>query len=504
VTKTTNDERKTKTQGSGANMQSPSFLRSSFGVLHSIRWLLLALALVAWGFTDVMNRGRVDPDDPLAHKTDLTVYTEAGRAFFDGRNPYDVSNPRGWRYLYPPLFAILMAPLSALLPQWQAVVWYYISLAFAFGCWRESRRLWRIVVATDCGDGSSGRSRIVPRWLGGLAAATLLFPALNCLQRGQVGILVVYLLLLGYRLIVENRPRWSAAAGGMALAGAIVVKLTPALPALILLGMLLAAAHAGRWAAEPTGRFARTAVGLAIGVALFFIVVPSLAIGPVANVRHLRTWTDRIVLHHDMGDDNNSGFYSVRNQSLTNAVQRLGNWVAFELADGPNDQPGDGPASDTVEPIDQPAVQRALAPARFALAALLLIGGWKAARRGDPLDMAAMFGLASTATLLISPLSWAHHYLVWLPGLLFVPAWLWRGERRRLAATLAISACALATAHYLLLDWTGRAGLLGLGTTAWFLIAARIAARGDLLRVASRSETSMPENETAAQPRRAA
>ena len=53
------------------------------------------------------------PEDPLQHKTDFTVYTEAGAAFFDGRPPYEVSNPRGWIYLYPPLFAMLVAPLHA-------------------------------------------------------------------------------------------------------------------------------------------------------------------------------------------------------------------------------------------------------------------------------------------------------------------------------------------------------------------------------------------------------
>jgi hypothetical protein len=205
-----------------------------------------------------------------------------------------------------------------------------------------------------------------------------------------------------------------------------------------------------------------------------------------------------------MGDDNNSGFYSYRNQSLTNAVQRLGNWIAFEFAGGPNDQPGDAAASDAVKPIDEPAVQRALVPAKAALLLLLLMGCWKAARRGDGLDMAAAFGLATTATLLISPLSWAHHYLVWLPGLLFVPAWLWRGRQTNLATAVAIAPCLLMTAHYLLLDWTGRAGLLGLGTTAWFVIAARIAARGDLLSVVARHPMMMSNIDDVAEPRRAA
>ncbi len=76
------------------------------------------------------------------------------------------------------------------------------------------------------------------------------------------------------------------------------------------------------------------------------------------------------------------------------------------------------------------------------------------------------------ATLLVSPLSWGHHYLIAAPGFLFVPLWFLQHGRIRFAKSLAVSACGLLWAHYLLLDWTGRAGLLGLGTTAWFLGAA--------------------------------
>ena len=167
-------------------------------------------------------------------------------------------------------------------------------------------------------------------------------------------------------------------------------------------------------------------------------------------------------------------------------MQRLGNWCAYALAGGPSDLPGEDSAGRNVAPpIDQPAVKRALAPVRAALLLLLAIGGWKAARRGDAFDIAALFGLASTLTLLVSPLSWAHHYTLWLPGLLIVPAWQWRAGALRLAGALAISACGLMIGHYLLLDWAGRAGILGLGTTAWFIVAARIAARGDGLAAAT-------------------
>ena len=46
----------------------------------------LALAIAAWGWFDVRARGTVEPGK--IHITDFTVYTEAGAAFFDGRDPY--------------------------------------------------------------------------------------------------------------------------------------------------------------------------------------------------------------------------------------------------------------------------------------------------------------------------------------------------------------------------------------------------------------------------------
>src|SRR5262245_38685895 len=71
---------------------------------------LMVAGLILWGWVDVRKRGRIDPQNPENHRTDFTVYTEAGAAFFDGRDPYRVTNPRGWGYLYPPLFAMLVAP----------------------------------------------------------------------------------------------------------------------------------------------------------------------------------------------------------------------------------------------------------------------------------------------------------------------------------------------------------------------------------------------------------
>ena len=123
--------------------------------------VLLATVLVVWGLTDVRSRGQTSTVRPGLHRTDFTVYTEAGAAFFDGRDPYAVTNPRGWGYLYPPLFAILVVPLHALDPQLQVVVWFLLSLLLAWAAWGEclSGSL-RLTIAADeqtlacCPDGS--------------------------------------------------------------------------------------------------------------------------------------------------------------------------------------------------------------------------------------------------------------------------------------------------------------------------------------------------------------
>src|SRR5262245_43900743 len=84
----------------------------------------LVVALVIWCAVDVRQRAVIDPERPYLHMTDFTVYTEAGAAFYSGGVPYDVTNARGWKYLYPPLFALLVAPLSRISAPDQATVWF--------------------------------------------------------------------------------------------------------------------------------------------------------------------------------------------------------------------------------------------------------------------------------------------------------------------------------------------------------------------------------------------
>ena len=190
---------------------------------RSSYWLaILAVALAVWGLTDVRQRAKTDPQNLGTHRSDFTVYTTAGAAMFDGRDPYAVANPRGWHYLYPPLFAILVSPLAKLDSQWQGIIWFAISLLTLWGCYVESRRLWRWLCDTEKSpsvsvgsvaavkssqqeNSSQQKISTLPVYFFWLAGATVLLPVLNCLQRGQVGILLTYLLLLGFRYVVTSQ-----------------------------------------------------------------------------------------------------------------------------------------------------------------------------------------------------------------------------------------------------------------------------------------------------------
>ena len=299
----------------------------------------------------------------------------------------------------------------------------------------------------------------------------MLFPALNCLQRGQVGLLVTYFVLLGLRLSLGRRSWLGWTAGGFALALAITIKLTPLMPALFLVALLGLPVVMG-WNRSKLPQAATLLGGLTAGLMTFLLLLPAAAVGWSANLHHLHRFVDLIVLNHDVGGENDLTYHSVRNQSLTNAVYRLGNWVAFAWDGGPDDLAEAKPGETVVMPMDQPIVHRVLIVVRLGLLVLLTAVGWRAARRGAALDLAAAYGAACVATLLVSPLSWGHHFLIAAPGFLFVPLWFCQHGSIRFAKGLAISACGLLWAHYLLLDWTGRAGLLGLGTTVWFLAAA--------------------------------
>jgi Glycosyltransferase family 87 len=436
------------------------------------RWIYLGLmiALAIWAWVDVLARGVVNHEHINEHRTDFTVYTEAGAAFFDGRDPYQVSNPRGWHYLYPPMFAILVAPLHALPPVGQVGVWYVLSVAMLFGCYCELRRILDHVL-TRFPDSSGASSRLMP-WFCAAAVAAALLPVLNCLQRGQVEIFKLYLLMVGFRMMISGRrPRdWVAAGVVFALAG--ILKLTPLLPVACLL-LYFGSVAWFRRNDEPTWhRPVSLAAGLGTGLVLFALLIPAALTGWNGNLRHLQTWFSKVVTKvvdvrtSDFGED----VRTVRNQSLDNAAYRFGNFLYRLVWDGPEDTAIDHPHDSTLKlPMDEPTAGLLIVVARVLALATLLLYVIRSAARADAMGPGAVFALACVATLVICPVARGCYYLLFLPTIPFVSGRLLQLGMPRRAQLFAWLPVALIWLHYLLLPSSGRIGLLGLGTTAWYL-----------------------------------
>src|SRR4051812_17915760 len=75
-------------------------------------------------------------------QTDLGVYLRAAWAARAGENPYTVEDENGWHFCYPPVIAMLFAPLAdappgadrTLLLPWpvSVLLWYLVSVACLF------------------------------------------------------------------------------------------------------------------------------------------------------------------------------------------------------------------------------------------------------------------------------------------------------------------------------------------------------------------------------------
>jgi hypothetical protein len=101
------------------------------------------------------------------------------------------------------------------------------------------------------------------------------------------------------------------------------------------------------------------------------------------------------------------------------------------------------------------------------------------------MSLAAGFGLACVAMLVLSPVARGHYFMLWVPAVLFLPLWLDQHGLSRAAAAMAVAPAVLTIAHYVLLPVAGRIGLLGIGTTCWLMAAMVLVDRGSRAAPAS-------------------
>jgi len=277
----------------------------------------LVVAVAAFGWFDVRNRARVDRG-PKFHRTDLTVYLAAAGALADGGDPYDAKSPRGWRYVYPPLLAIVARPLTRLAVPDAALVVYAVSVgALALAAWALARRM-----------GTRGPWAV---GLGMLACAPFV---VQTLQRGQVTLVLLAVQGLGFVAWARGR----AVTAGAWLALGVGLRLTPLLPAAMVGLACLVRGLRGDRAAW------RFPVGFVAGLVAVFVVVPGVALGPAraweVTTRWFEVGRDVYVAEPgalaDLGRDYAINEWSFKNQG----VRRVAGTTLARLEGRPFDVAG--------------------------------------------------------------------------------------------------------------------------------------------------------------------
>jgi hypothetical protein len=213
----------------------------------------------------------------LRHNVHANIYSAAVIAHYGALGHVQVRPPLP--YTYPPLFAMLIVPLTLLSFRVAARVWMVVNAGLWAGCTlllaAEVRRILGKAIPTGlpAPAGSSDAAAAPWQWLGNpVYLASLAISAVVCLSfapaqqtvlTGQVDLLVLLPLALVPWLTRRRHERWT----GALLAGAAMMKFTPAI-------LLVYLALRRRWQALATSLVTLAALVLVsavvVGPAVFF------------------------------------------------------------------------------------------------------------------------------------------------------------------------------------------------------------------------------------------
>lgn len=312
-------------------------------------------------------------------------------------------------YTYPPLFALLLIPITVLPFHIAARLWMAVNVGLWVGCTlllaAEIRRILAAAAAPMLpASASAPATGVAAGWrvarnpvtLAALAISALVClsfaPAQQTLLTGQVDLLVLLPLALVPRLMRHGRERWA----GTLVAGAAMLKFTPII-------LVLYFALRRRWRA-----LAATLVTLAVLVAASVVVVgPGVFLGSITQA--LRTGTGDTALGH--------------NEALFASVLQLIRATAPAWA----------------------GLARAVVLALLAALAIAIGVGIARVRSsaGDSADAdghrgaLVAYAMALCGLLLLAPTAWVHHYVWVLPAATLLLAYVIAGLLRAAPDTRA-------------------------------------------------------------------
>ena len=239
----------------GTDLLGPSSSRLCDAWLKKAVRLLAVALIVGLGISTVF-RAAISP----IQRTDFTVYQLAGRAVVNETDIYAVRNVRGWAYVDPPPFAILMTPFAGLNVLWGSLVWYVISVVLTASAVRMCVRM-------VCGGKGLDAD---PFLLAAIPVFVLLVWLMSGLSRGQASVLMMSLVVAAFYFHWRDLDPLAATC----LAGAVLLKVFP-------LMLLAYFAWRRRW------KFvAVTVVMIAVGA----LLLPAVVFGWQRNLQYLREW----------------------------------------------------------------------------------------------------------------------------------------------------------------------------------------------------------------------
>jgi len=252
--------------------------------------VLLVLGLALGVGISTFYRGAISPKQ----RTDLTVFLKAGEMVAEGRADqiYKAENARSWHYVYPPILAVLLAPVSKWPLGATVPLAYLLSLACLAGTIAFSRRF-------------PENARPAP-WQIALSMFFCLPMLLNTLTRGQFGIISLFFMAAIFYNYLARRKLLT----GLLLALAVALKISPL--AFLVFFFLMKR----EW---------RILFSTLAGFGLFFFLLPSLVVGFHQNWELLKIWqslmsvsqSDTAYRHYLWGElftpfaEDNQSFYSV-------------------------------------------------------------------------------------------------------------------------------------------------------------------------------------------------
>ena len=319
------------------------------------------------------------------HRTALGRWLPTAALLNDSGN---TKNPYGYGHWFPtpPLVLVCLAPLSKLGYVGAAVVWAALKVAgFLLAMMLIVRGLGR-------------ESFAVPIGVMVAAAVYSIRPIVSDITHGNLNIFMMVWLAIAWGLYVRRHDLWA----GVFLALAVATKLTPALA-------IVYFAYKREW---------RVLIGAAVGLVMFFIVLPGMVLGFETNWVYLQSWFEMLVAPFAI---HGYAAHEPANQSLFGVVMRLlGNAGVLKLEAMPTDLAFQSGMEDMSRPAT--TLGRMLKPAVSlpVLAVLAYVCRARGTDRRDP-RLLLEFGLVLLAMLLLSERTWKHHATT-LP-IVFVAVW---------------------------------------------------------------------------------